>query len=206
MRDWGSALWSANVGSELGREYEPLPHRHPQRDTRSFMVKKYSHDLLSTNFSKTIFVSKACWLLARTHVIGRLCAVRRIFSRTGVTSAPRRYDSAVSQQGRILVTISIGRVLIWREHVAGCSLPLNTESQAIASRLIPKMKKIYTTYLCTYALQPCWWKVLFASADRHHARCFWLTHRTCSHAAFYNRHSKYLLWTATVLFKCYARP
>ena len=40
---------------------------------------------------------------------------------------------------RILFTISIARVLIWREHVAGCSLPLNTESQAIASCLIPKM-------------------------------------------------------------------
>ena len=46
----------------------------------------------------------------------------------------------------ILFNISIGRVIIWREHVAGCSLPLNTESQAIASCLIPKMEQ-YAQYI-----------------------------------------------------------
>ena len=67
-----------------------------------------------------------------------VCALR-------LTGPVRRWWMPVM---RILFTTWIGRARIWRENVAGCSLTLNSVSQAIASRFIPKIKQ-YIQYTHT---------------------------------------------------------
>ena len=105
---------------------------------------------------------------------------------------------------RILFTISTGQVLIWRKHVAGCSLPLNNESQAIAYCLIPEMKQYVQYILKLIYCNPVDWQIYllrpFVTMSDASG-----SHRACSHAAFCNGCSNYLLWNDTLIFKCYAR-
>ena len=75
----------------------------------------------------------------------------------GGCAAPRRNGGGVSGWGGFNLLFN-RTSLIWRQHVAGCSLPLNTELQAIASCLIPKMKQ-YAQYICKFIYcNPVDWK------------------------------------------------
>ena len=107
--------------------------------------------------------------------------------RCGGCAAPRRYGGAVSEWGGFYLLFEIGRVLVWREHVAGWKL------QPVASCLIPSRKlkppAWYRKWNITYNI---FTRLFIVTLLIDRLICFgysspWVmlpTHRTCSYVAF----------------------